>query len=99
LGIGFQTLVAYELALQPFVLFHHSNIDLPEKADRIVRALIVSPNMHRVHHSVELSETNSNYSSIFSFWDRIAGTFRFRDDFKTLRYGVLEFLAGPWDRV
>jgi len=91
LGIEFTHLFVYEICLQPVIIFHHSNIAFPEKWDRILRALIVTPNMHRVHHSLETYETNSNYSSVFSVWDRLAGTFRKREDMATLTFGLKEF--------
>lgn len=91
LGITFEQLVIYEMVLQVVILFHHSNINLPEKYDRVLRAVIVTPNMHRVHHSDIVLETDSNYSTIFSFWDRILKTFRKRDDTSQIRIGLKEF--------
>ena len=94
LGMTTHQLLIYELCLQPVILFHHSNVALPEKIDRIFRTVIVTPNMHRVHHSQERFETDSNYSSIFSFWDRFVRTFRKREDPRTLQYG-LPYLQEP----
>ena len=88
LGIQMQTLIIYEICLQVVILFHHSNVNLPEKYDRILRLFIVSPNMHRVHHSNITSETNSNYSSIFSFWDRLFKSFKQRKDPQNITYGI-----------
>lgn len=96
LGIGMEQVILYETLLQPVILFHHSNVALPEKWDRVLRAVIVSPNMHRVHHSREPGETNSNYSSVFSIWDRILRSFRLRGDARTIRYGLREFPENPW---
>jgi len=56
--------------------FNHANITLPEKLDRILSWIIVSPNMHKVHHHYIQPYTDSNYANIFSIWDRIFGTFR-----------------------
>ncbi|HXV28091.1 MAG TPA: sterol desaturase family protein [bacterium] len=94
LGMNLAQFLIYEATLQPIILFHHSNVALPEKLDRIFRTVIVTPNMHRVHHSQDWRETNSNYSSVFSFWDRIVRTFRKRRDTRTLRYG-LPYLQEP----
>ena len=80
------------------IAFHHSNVNLPEAWDRALRIAIVSPNMHRVHHSDWRPETDSNYSSIFSWWDRLAGTFRLRDDVRSLRYGLRELDGDEWQR-
>ena len=98
LGIRLADLVFYELLLSPVIIFHHSNIALPEEIDRVIRMLIVTPNMHRVHHSDIPNETNSNYSSIFSFWDRLWRTYRRRDN-TTIRYGLKEFRAPRWDTI
>lgn len=99
LGMSLGQLLLYETSLQPVILFHHSNVAWPEKWDRLMRVLIVSPNMHRVHHSQLRGETDSNYSSIFSFWDRLAGTFRRREDPRTLEYGLPEFPEADWQTL
>lgn len=55
--------------------FNHANISLPVKVDKILSYIIVSPDMHKVHHHYELPHTDSNYGNIFSVWDRLFGTF------------------------
>lgn len=55
--------------------FNHANIKLPNKIDQLISLVIVSPNMHKVHHHYQLPYTDSNYGNIFSIWDRIFGTF------------------------
>lgn len=95
LGIPLKDLVLYEIILEPVILLHHSNIALPAILDRWMRLLVVSPNMHRVHHSDLPAETNSNYASIFSFWDRLCGTYRQRE-VATIRYGLEEFRDPRW---
>ncbi len=95
LGISLKNLVLYELVLQPVILFHHSNIALPQRIDRWIRLALVSPNMHRVHHSDIPAETNSNYASIFSFWDRLGWTYR-RRDVSSILYGLREFRDARW---
>lgn len=79
LGITIELIVIYKLVFNINVLWHHSNIALPEKWDRLLRLILVSPNMHRVHHSMKVKETNSNYSSVLSVWDRIFGSYRCGD--------------------
>jgi sterol desaturase/sphingolipid hydroxylase (fatty acid hydroxylase superfamily) len=64
----------YELVFEACTQFHHSNIKLPLKLERALNKLIVTPRMHGIHHSVVRSETDSNYSVIFSFWDRMHHT-------------------------
>ncbi len=56
--------------------FEHANISLPKKLDRFLGAFIVTPNMHKVHHHHVLPYTDSNYGNMFSFWDRIFGTYK-----------------------
>ncbi len=65
----------FEVILNGMALFSHSNITLPDKMDRLCRSLIVTPDMHRIHHSVEVRETNSNYGFNLSIWDRMLGTY------------------------
>ena len=96
IGISYAELLTYEIILQPIIIFHHSNVALPEKLDRILRAVLVTPNMHRVHHSQIQNETDSNYSSIFSWWDRLAGTFKRREDTKTIVFGLTYFRELQW---
>lgn len=93
LGMSFGQLLIYELCLQPVILFHHSNIALDYKTDALLQKIMVTPGMHRVHHSKEPVETDSNYASIFSFWDKLCGTFRRRnlEGLKILNFGLREF--------
>ena len=66
----------------------HANIKVNGSLDGWLRLLVVTPNMHKVHHSREQIETDTNYSNIFSIWDRIFGTYTPTVDFKRLRYGL-----------
>ncbi len=88
IGMSFGELMLFEVMLNISTLFHHSNLAVPEKGDRLIRILFATPNMHRVHHSVERDETNSNYTSLLSLWDRLAGTFRMRGDTRTIVFGL-----------
>jgi sterol desaturase/sphingolipid hydroxylase (fatty acid hydroxylase superfamily) len=99
LGITLWQLLVYESLMAPVILFHHSNVNFPEKLDRWMRALIVSPAVHRVHHSRARIETDSNYSIIFSFWDRIGGTFRLRKDGRPVDFGLDEYDGQKWQQV
>jgi sterol desaturase/sphingolipid hydroxylase (fatty acid hydroxylase superfamily) len=93
LGLQLWELALYELAMFTVVQLHHANITLPASLDRILRSVIVTPFMHKVHHSRWQPETDSNYSSLFSIWDRSFRTFRLRDDPRTLCLGLDEFDA------
>lgn len=90
-GIYFWELLLYETVMFAVVQFHHANLALPEKLDRALRAIIVTPAMHKVHHSRRRSETDSNYASLFSFWDRIGRSLRLREELRTLELGLDEF--------
>jgi sterol desaturase/sphingolipid hydroxylase (fatty acid hydroxylase superfamily) len=96
-GIPLHVIVGYELILLLSTQFHHSNIALPAGIDRILRALIVSPNMHRVHHSIERVETDSNYSSVLSIWDRLFRSYQAKPDYRQIRFGV-EGFSGDWSQ-
>src|ERR1700752_1601724 len=85
LGLQLWELALYETALFTVVQLHHANIALPAWLDRDLRVLIVTPFMHKVHHSRWQPETDSNYSSLFSFWDRLFGSFQMRENPHTLR--------------
>ena len=99
LGLKMWQLVLYEVMLLPVIQFHHSNVNLSERWDRLLRIIIVSPNMHRVHHSRTQLETDSNYSSVFSFWDRLACTFRWREDVEAIELGLAEFADAKWQTI
>jgi len=99
LGITIYQLLVYEMLLLPVILFHHSNVRLSERLDRWLRLIIVTPAIHRIHHSRLREDTDSNYSSVFSFWDRIAGTFRLRRDGQPVNFGLDEFDGEEWQRL
>lgn len=75
--------------------FNHANIKMPAGLDGVLRVVIVTPNMHRIHHHYMRPETDSNYGNIFSFWDRIFGTYHFTNP-ANLHYG-LDVLQGRKD--
>jgi sterol desaturase/sphingolipid hydroxylase (fatty acid hydroxylase superfamily) len=75
LGPSVMTVVVFEAILNGMAQFSHSNIKLPLGLDRTLRWLFVTPDMHRIHHSVEVPETNSNYGFNLSIWDRLLGTY------------------------
>jgi len=66
----------FEILLNGTSMFNHGNIRLPLNIDRLLRLLVVTPEMHRVHHSVIIKETNSNFGFNFPWWDRLLGTYR-----------------------
>lgn len=76
LGPPVLAVVIFEVVLNAAAMFNHGNIRLPAGLDRVLRWVIVTPDMHRVHHSVEEDETNSNFGFNLSCWDRLLGTYR-----------------------
>jgi sterol desaturase/sphingolipid hydroxylase (fatty acid hydroxylase superfamily) len=68
--------ILFEILLNGTSMFNHGNILMPAGVDRLVRLLVVTPDMHRVHHSVVIRETNSNFGFNFPWWDRLFGTYR-----------------------
>ncbi len=80
LGPPMVAVVIFEVVLNGSSMFNHSNVRLPAALDRLVRLLIVTPDMHRVHHSHYAHETNSNFGFNLSFWDRLLGTYRAQPD-------------------
>ncbi|WP_423736943.1 sterol desaturase family protein [Chitinophaga caseinilytica] len=79
--------------------FNHANIHLPQAVDRALSWVIVSPDMHKVHHSRYQRETDSNYANIFSIWDRLFGTFVTVKDTTRLRYGLDEYLDERYQQI
>ncbi len=65
----------FEVLLNATAMFNHANIALPRPVDRVLRLFVVTPDMHRVHHSVDPRETNSNYGFNLPWWDRLLGTY------------------------
>jgi sterol desaturase/sphingolipid hydroxylase (fatty acid hydroxylase superfamily) len=80
LGVPPIAVLAFEVALNATSMFNHSNIVIPVKADRRLRLLVVTPDMHRVHHSVIIKETNSNFGFNLPWWDRLFGTYKDQPD-------------------
>ena len=76
LGPPVLAVLVFEILLNATAMFNHANVALPTNIDRWLRLLVVTPDMHRVHHSVIIRETNSNFGFNFPWWDRLFGTYR-----------------------
>lgn len=76
LGAPAVSVLLFEIILNATAMFNHSNLALPLSLDRALRLLVVTPDMHRVHHSVVPEETNSNFGFNIPWWDRLLGTYR-----------------------
>jgi len=98
LGLQSWQLVLYGILVFLSTQLHHANISLG-RADRFYRWLFVSPDMHKIHHSRLPQETNSNYSTIFSLWDRLARTYRMRLDLTTIDFGLPHFDQPQWQTL
>ncbi|MEW6352749.1 MAG: sterol desaturase family protein [Pseudomonadota bacterium] len=76
LGADPWAVLTFEVILNAASVFNHGNVYVPEKIDRWLRWIVVTPDMHRVHHSSTVVETNSNFGFSISLWDRLCGTYR-----------------------
>jgi sterol desaturase/sphingolipid hydroxylase (fatty acid hydroxylase superfamily) len=98
-GVSPFTYLAYELAFNAATIFHHSNLRLPLSVERPLNFLLVTPRMHGIHHSVVGAETNSNYSVIFSFWDRLNRSLRLNIPQADIIIGVPGYLPPSDNRL
>lgn len=86
-GAPMYSVMIYQTLLVLATAFTHANISLPKKLDKILSYVLVSPNMHKVHHHWKQPFTDSNYGGVFSIWDRLFGTYKTLDP-KEIRYGL-----------
>lgn len=85
--------LVFEILLNATSMFNHGNVRMPARLDRALRWFIVTPDMHRVHHSVYPTETNSNFGFNLTWWDRLLGTYRAqpRDGHIGMTFGIEQF--------
>jgi sterol desaturase/sphingolipid hydroxylase (fatty acid hydroxylase superfamily) len=76
LGVPALAVLLFEVLLNATSMFNHSNVALPPRLEPIARWLVVTPQMHQVHHSIERAETDSNFGFNLPWWDRLFGTYR-----------------------
>jgi sterol desaturase/sphingolipid hydroxylase (fatty acid hydroxylase superfamily) len=76
LGAPALAVLVFEVLLNATSMFNHANVLIPQKLDHVLRWIVVTPDMHRVHHSIRSSETNSNFGFNLPWWDRLFGTYR-----------------------
>jgi sterol desaturase/sphingolipid hydroxylase (fatty acid hydroxylase superfamily) len=109
IGLPAQAVLIQRLLQSTFGVIEHSNIRLPRGADRVLSVVLVTPNLHKVHHSRLLAETNSNYANVLTLWDRLLGTFTPSEHAYSVVYGLDDvdpaqlgsfpaLLATPFDR-
>lgn len=95
LGAPAIAVLVFEVLLNVTSMFNHGNVSMPQRLDRVLRWLLVTPDMHRVHHSWHPDETNSNFGFNLSWWDRVFGTYRAqpRDGQLGMTIGINQFRA------
>ena len=76
LGAPVLSVIVFEVVLNATSMFNHANVAMPDAVERVLRRLVVTPDMHRIHHSIRREETDSNYGFNLSWWDRLFGTYR-----------------------
>jgi len=76
LGAPVVAVIIFEVVLNAMAMFNHGNVGLPTSLDKLLRFFVVTPDMHRIHHSIEDDEANSNFGFNLSWWDRLFGTYR-----------------------
>lgn len=93
LGPPAVAVLVFEVLLNGTAMFNHSNIRIPRSVDRVLRWFVVTPDMHRVHHSIYPVETNSNFGFNLPWWDRLLGTYRAqpRDGHESMTIGIEQF--------
>jgi sterol desaturase/sphingolipid hydroxylase (fatty acid hydroxylase superfamily) len=93
LGPPAAAVLVFEVLLNATSMFNHGNVRLPRRLDGILRWLVVTPDMHRVHHSIHPSETNSNFGFNLPWWDRLLGTYRAqpREGHEGMTIGIEQF--------
>lgn len=94
-GPSVVAVLAFEILLNATSLFNHSNLNIPTRMDRILRWFVVTPDMHRIHHSTNNTEMNSNFGFNFPWWDRIFGSYRQSPDLphEHMQIGLADFRA------
>jgi sterol desaturase/sphingolipid hydroxylase (fatty acid hydroxylase superfamily) len=95
LGAPALAVLIFEVLLNATSMFNHSNVRMPEALDRVLRWFVVTPDMHRVHHSVVARETNSNFGFNAPWWDRLFGTYRAQPEagHEGMTIGIAQFRA------
>jgi sterol desaturase/sphingolipid hydroxylase (fatty acid hydroxylase superfamily) len=88
IGIPAQAVLIQRLLQSAFGIIEHSNVRLPRAVDRVLSAVLVTPNLHKIHHSRLLAETNSNYANVLTVWDRLLGTYTPSERAYTVEYGL-----------
>ncbi|MBL1352807.1 MAG: sterol desaturase family protein [Zetaproteobacteria bacterium] len=97
LGAPVLAVILFEMILNGMAMFNHANVKLPKALDAFLRLVFITPDVHRIHHSVLVHETNSNYGFNFSWWDRCFKTYRAQPDMghNAMTIGLPEYQQQP----
>lgn len=98
MGIPVEALLLYDVIFNINVYFHHSNIKINRNLDIFLSKFIVTPYIHRIHHSLKQKESNSNFSSFLILWDKIFGTFLPQGDTSTPKYGIPGYVENKYQQ-
>jgi sterol desaturase/sphingolipid hydroxylase (fatty acid hydroxylase superfamily) len=98
LGLSLAHLLIYETLVVGVTMFHHANISLG-RCDAWLRWILVTPFMHKVHHSREHAEADSNFSTVFSIWDHVARTYQMRADCEAIHFGLQDLAESQWQTI
>ena len=101
LGAPAEAVLVFEVLLNGTAMFNHANLRLPSGLDRVLRWIVVTPDMHRVHHSIVRQETNSNFGFNLPWWDRLFGTYRAQPaaGHEAMTIGIEQFRASREQRL
>lgn len=99
LGLQVWEIALYEVLMFSCVQIQHANIGLPPALDRLFRTVFVTPEMHKIHHSRRQPETDSNYTSFLSVWDRLFRSYRTHDSPKSIRFGLSQYSDPSWQSL
>ena len=100
-GINFISVIFFEVVLNATSLFNHSNLNIPIMTDKFLRYVIVTPDMHRIHHSIREEETDSNFGFNFPWWDYFFKTYRDKpeDGQKEMKLGLAYFRSKKYAKL
>lgn len=91
LGATLEELILYEIMMVSVEIFHHTNLKISPAVDTRLRAVIASPIMHKLHHANDRETSDSNYTALFSIWDRIFGSLKTTEKPEDIRFGIMDF--------
>lgn len=90
IGLSMPSFIIYGTIAIPLLILQHSNVKFPDKLERVASWIIATPGWHKIHHSTEKAQTDSHYGDVFTFWDRMFGTWG-KTQPHQIRYGLDEF--------